>query len=52
MQQPLVGLLTLPSVLGLDVAGVVDEVGADVASLRPGDRVYYHGNLRNPHGTR
>ncbi|ELR24419.1 zincbinding alcohol dehydrogenase [Acanthamoeba castellanii str. Neff] len=42
MHQPLVGLLTLPSVPGLDVAGIVTQ--------SPGDRVYYHGNLRNPHG--
>lgn len=30
----------LPAVLGLDLAGVVVAVGADVSTLRPGDEVY------------
>jgi NADPH2:quinone reductase len=30
----------LPAVLGLDMAGVVEEVGPDVASYRTGDEVY------------
>jgi NADPH:quinone reductase-like Zn-dependent oxidoreductase len=30
----------LPAVLGLDMAGVVEEVGADVVNFRPGDEVY------------
>jgi NADPH2:quinone reductase len=30
----------LPAVLGLDMAGVVEEVGADVTAFRPGDEVY------------
>jgi NADPH:quinone reductase-like Zn-dependent oxidoreductase len=30
----------LPAVLGIDMAGVVDSVGADVAGFAPGDRVY------------
>jgi NADPH:quinone reductase len=30
----------LPAVLGLDMAGVVEEVGAGVSALRPGDEVY------------
>lgn len=30
----------LPAVLGLDVAGVVEEVGAGVTAFRPGDEVY------------
>ena len=30
----------LPAVLGLDMAGVVEEVGPDISALRPGDEVY------------
>src|SRR5580704_14569357 len=30
----------LPAVLGLDMAGVVEEVGEGVTTLRPGDEVY------------
>jgi NADPH:quinone reductase-like Zn-dependent oxidoreductase len=30
----------LPAVLGLDMAGVVEEIGAGVTAFRPGDEVY------------
>jgi NADPH2:quinone reductase len=30
----------LPAILGLDLAGVVEEVGADVEAFHPGDEVY------------
>jgi NADPH:quinone reductase len=30
----------LPAVLGLDMSGVVEEVGPGVASFQPGDEVY------------
>nr|WP_318289686.1 zinc-dependent alcohol dehydrogenase family protein [Paraburkholderia sp. BL8N3] len=30
----------LPAVLGIDLAGVVEAVGADVTAFRPGDEVY------------
>ena len=39
-----------PHVLGLDVAGTVDAVGAGVTELPPGQRVAYHGDLRAPGG--
>ncbi len=39
-----------PFILGLDVAGTVDEVGADVTDWTVGDRVVYHGNLTKPGG--
>jgi len=34
-----------PVVLGLDVAGIVKDIGASVKEFKPGDRVFYHGNL-------
>lgn len=37
-----------PKVLGYDAAGVVDAVGAAVAGFRPGDRVYYAGDVTRP----
>ena len=39
-----------PHILGLDVAGTVDVVGSGVTSWRPGDRVFYHGDLSKPGG--
>lgn len=44
--------LTLPHVLGVDAAGVVDEVGDGVTTVRPGDEVfgavdYLHGGGAN-----
>jgi NADPH:quinone reductase-like Zn-dependent oxidoreductase len=30
----------LPAILGLDLAGVVEEIGPDVTTFRPGDEVY------------
>ena len=39
-----------PHILGLDVAGTVDAVGREVTSWKPGDRVFYHGNLSKPGG--
>lgn len=38
-----------PFVLGLDVAGVIDMVGEDVSEWEIGQKVYYHGDLRQ-HG--
>jgi len=34
-----------PHILGLDVAGTIDRLGAGVDGLALGDRVYYHGDL-------
>jgi NADPH2:quinone reductase len=39
-----------PVVLGLDVAGVVEEVGSEVAEWEAGDPVYYHGDPTKPGG--
>jgi NADPH:quinone reductase len=37
-----------PIVLGLDVSGVVEEVGAGVTDLSPGDEVYYTPEVFGP----
>jgi NADPH:quinone reductase len=39
---------SMPHILGLDAAGVVEAVGPAVAGWRSGDRVAWHGNLSQP----
>lgn len=39
-----------PKVLGWDVAGVVQAVGAQVSLFKPGDRVYYAGSIARAGG--
>jgi NADPH:quinone reductase-like Zn-dependent oxidoreductase len=39
-----------PFVLGLDVAGTIDELGPNVTGWNVGDAVYYHGSLAKPGG--
>src|SRR5690242_13802323 len=34
----------LPTALGVEAVGIVETVGAEVESLRPGDRVAYGGH--------
>lgn len=41
---------TYPHVLGLDVAGIVREVGEGVTDVDVGERVAYHGDLTKPGG--
>jgi NADPH2:quinone reductase len=36
---------SLPYIPGTDVAGTIEQVGAGVTRLRPGDRVYAHGAI-------
>jgi NADPH2:quinone reductase len=43
--QPAEQAESTPRVLGWDVAGVVDSVGAQVSLFQPGDAVYYSGSL-------
>ncbi|MFC0524396.1 zinc-binding dehydrogenase [Pontibacillus salicampi] len=37
---------TYPHVLGVDGAGIVEEIGEGVTEVKPGDRVVYHGNMQ------
>lgn len=37
-----------PFIPGLDAAGVIDAVGANVTEWQVGDAVYYHGDLSKP----
>ncbi|MGW4340350.1 zinc-binding dehydrogenase [Rhodococcus koreensis] len=39
-----------PAVLGLDVVGTVDAIGDAVSNLQIGDRVVFHGDIRNRGG--
>ncbi|MFT4507121.1 zinc-binding alcohol dehydrogenase family protein [Caballeronia sp. 15711] len=38
----------MPTVLGWDVVGVVEKIGAAVTLFKPGDRVYYAGSIIRP----
>jgi len=42
------GKLESPKVLGWDVAGTVEQAGADVSLFRPGDEVWYAGSITRP----
>ncbi|WP_141430516.1 zinc-binding alcohol dehydrogenase family protein [Bacillus sp. 03113] len=37
-----------PTILGWDVAGVVEQIGPDCTLFKPGDEVYYAGSLTRP----
>lgn len=39
-----------PKILGWDVAGIVEAVGAEAKIFRPGDAVFYAGTLNRPGG--
>lgn len=40
--------LNAPLIMGLDGAGVIDQVGDDAGNRQVGDRVVWHGNLSKP----
>ncbi len=40
--------LQLPRILGWDASGVVLEVGSKVSNFKPGDEVYYAGDITRP----
>jgi zinc-binding alcohol dehydrogenase family protein len=39
-----------PRILGWDVAGIVEQVGAECTLFQPGDEVYYAGSIIRPGG--
>ena len=39
---------TEPRILGWDAAGIVQEIGEQVTKFKPGDEVYYAGDLTRP----
>ena len=45
-------LPTLPAVIGMEAAGVVEAVGSAVTALKPGDRIAYPGQLGSYAGYR
>ncbi|MBS7719617.1 alcohol dehydrogenase catalytic domain-containing protein, partial [Vibrio cholerae] len=39
---------TEPRILGWDASGVVEEIGPDCTMFKPGDEVFYSGDLTRP----
>lgn len=39
---------TAPRILGWDAAGIVEAVGSEVSLFKPGDEVYYAGDITRP----
>ena len=48
LRSPKPQIETQPKVLGYDAAGVVEAIGESVGGFRPGDRVYYAGDVTRP----
>lgn len=42
--------LDQPRIIGWDVAGIVDSVGSDATLFKPGDAVYFAGDITRPGG--
>lgn len=48
VRAPKSGTEATARILGYDAAGVVEAVGADVTGFKPGDAVYYAGDITRP----
>jgi NADPH2:quinone reductase len=42
------GELSTPKILGYDASGVVEAIGSDVTLFKPGDEVFYAGDITRP----
>lgn len=48
VRAPKAGTEATPKILGWDAAGIVEAVGEDVENFKPGDEVYYAGDVTRP----
>jgi zinc-binding alcohol dehydrogenase family protein len=48
VRAPKAGVESVPRVLGWDASGVVEAIGPSVTRFKPGDEVYYAGDITRP----